>query len=64
MFEFLRFVDVVIVGSGFIGVMMSYYMYEYVWKVGRDIKVVMFEVDEFCGGVIVRNGELLLVFLW
>ncbi|OWT36867.1 FAD dependent oxidoreductase superfamily [Cryptococcus neoformans Bt1] len=54
--ELPRSADVVIVGSGLTGAMMSYYMYENARKAGRDIKVVMLEADEFCGGATARNG--------
>lgn len=62
--ELPRSADVVIVGSGLTGAMMSYYMYEHARKAGRDIKVVMLEADEFCGGATARNGESSLGFLW
>lgn len=35
---------------------MSYHVYENARKAGRDIKIVMLEADEFCGGATARNG--------
>jgi hypothetical protein len=49
--------DVVIVGSGLSGAMMSYRMMREAKEKGRDLNVVMLEADETCGSSTARNGE-------
>ncbi|OCF32132.1 FAD dependent oxidoreductase superfamily protein [Kwoniella heveanensis BCC8398] len=51
-----RSADVVIVGSGLTGAMMSYHIHNEAQRRGKRIKVVMLEADEFCGGATARNG--------
>jgi ribulose 1,5-bisphosphate synthetase/thiazole synthase len=51
--------DVVIVGSGLSGAMMSYHLHKDAEAAGRGLRVVMLEADEVCGSATARNGELM-----
>ncbi|RSH82880.1 hypothetical protein EHS25_005870 [Saitozyma podzolica] len=48
--------DVVIVGSGLSGAMMSYHLHKDAEAAGRGLRVVMLEADEVCGSATARNG--------
>lgn len=49
--------DVVIVGSGLSGAMMSYHIYRQAQEAGKAApRVVMLEADETCGSATARNG--------
>ncbi|WVQ74666.1 hypothetical protein IAR50_004270 [Cryptococcus sp. DSM 104548] len=48
--------DVIIIGSGLTGCMTAYNVYKEAEKEGREVKVVMLEANEFCGGATARNG--------
>jgi ribulose 1,5-bisphosphate synthetase/thiazole synthase len=55
--------DVVIVGSGLSGAMMSYNIYRQALEQGKPApKVVMLEADEVCGSATARNGAYHLPF--
>lgn len=52
-----RKADVVIIGSGLSGAMMSYRLMREAKAGGRNLNVVMLEADETCGSATARNGQ-------
>jgi hypothetical protein len=52
-----RTADVVIVGSGLTGAMMSHHLYADARIQGRKPSMVMLEAGEVCGSATARNGE-------
>ncbi|WWC87051.1 uncharacterized protein L201_001936 [Kwoniella dendrophila CBS 6074] len=48
--------DIVIIGSGLTGAMISYHLYNEAEKLGKKINIIMLEADEVCSGATARNG--------
>lgn len=50
--------DVVIIGSGLSGAMISYFMYDAARSLNKSPpSIIMLEADETCGSATARNGE-------